>query len=290
MREITMREITGHTRVFAILADPIAQVKAPQGLNRIMAARGVDGVMVPLQVAPAGLPALLAGLRAVDSFGGCIVTMPHKTAVVPLLDRVSDAARLVGAVNVVRREPDGSLVGEILDGAGFVAGLRHAGHEPRGRRAYLAGAGGAANAIAFALAEAGIARLTIHNRTPARIQDLFGRLRRLHPDLVLASGGADPGGHDLVVNATSLGLRPDDPLPLDPEGLGPDQLVAEIIMEPAETALLRAAAARGCRTHPGLPMLASQLDLMADFMGMTPPDLRPSDLRPSDLPPAGTRP
>jgi shikimate dehydrogenase len=265
-----MHDITGRTRVFAILADPIHQVKAPQGLNRIMAERGVDGVMVPLHVAAADLATVLAGLRAVQSFGGAIITVPHKTAIVPLLDRVSDAAGLVGAVNAVRREPDGRLVGEILDGAGFVAGLRAAGHEPRGRSAYLAGAGGAANAIAFALAEAGVTRLTVHNRTPARVEDLFARLRRLFPALPLAPGGPDPAGHDLVVNATSLGLRPDDSLPLDPAGLEPDQLVAEIIMQPAETPLLAAAAARGCRTHPGLPMLEGQLALMADFLGMRP--------------------
>lgn len=264
-----MPEITGRTRVFAILADPIAQVKAPQGLNRIMAERGVDGVMVPFHVAAADLATVLAGLRAVRSFGGAIITVPHKTAIVPLLDGVSDAARLVGAVNAVRREPDGRLVGEILDGAGFVAGLRAAGHDPRGRSAYLAGAGGAANAIAFALAEAGVTRLTIHNRTAARVEDLVSRLRRLAPGLPLAAG-SDPAGHDLVVNATSLGLAPDDPLPLDPAGLAPDQLVAEIIMQPAETALLHAAAARGCRTHPGLPMLEGQLALMADFLRMHP--------------------
>ncbi|TGD99019.1 shikimate dehydrogenase family protein [Methylobacterium nonmethylotrophicum] len=266
-----MLEITGHTRVFGILADPIHQVKAPQGLNRIMAERGVDGVMVPFHVASADLATVLTGLRAVKSFGGAIVTVPHKTAIVPLLDAVSDAARLVGAVNAVRREPDGRLVGEILDGAGFVAGLRAAGHDLRGRSAYLAGAGGAANAIAFALAEAGIARLTVHNRTAARVEDLFGRLRRLFPDLPLASGDPDPTGHDLVVNATSLGLRPDDPLPLDASRLAPGQRVAEIIMQPAETRLLREAAARGCRTHPGLPMLEGQLALMADFLGMVPP-------------------
>lgn len=270
MQDLTRREITGQTRVFAILADPIAQVKTPQGLNRIMAERGVDGVMVPLHVAAADLAAVLAGLRAVRSFGGAIVTVPHKTAIVPLLDSVGDAARLVGAVNAVRREPDGRLVGEILDGAGFVAGLRAAGHDPWGGSAYLAGAGGAANAIAFALAEAGVSRLTVHNRTPARVEDLFSRLRRLVPDLPLARGGPDPAGHDLVVNATSLGLQPGDALPLDPAGLTPDQLVAEIIMQPAETPLLRAAAARGCRTQPGLPMLEGQLALMADFLGMRP--------------------
>ena len=265
-----MPEITGRTRVFAILADPIHQVKAPQGLNRIMAERGVDGVMVPLHVAAADLATVLAGLRAVRSFGGAIVTVPHKTAIVPLLDQVSEAAGLVGAVNAVRREPDGRLVGEILDGAGFVAGLRAAGHEPRGRSAYLAGAGGAANAIAFALAEAGVTRLAVHNRTVARVEDLFARLRRLFPALPLSLTGPDPAGHDLVVNATSLGLRPDDPLPLDPAGLTSDQLVAEIIMQPAETPLLAAAAERGCRTQPGLPMLEGQLALMADFLGMHP--------------------
>ncbi len=263
-----MPDITGRTRIFAILADPVAHVRTPQGINALAAAAGYDGVMVPIRVAAGDLPCVVAGLRGVANLGGFVVTVPHKTAIVPLLDRLSAAARRVGAVNVVRREADGALVGEILDGVGFVAGLRAAGHEPRARSVYLAGAGGAACAVAFALAEAGASRLTVFNRTAERTAGLLTRLQTHFPDLPLASGTRDPSGHDIVVNTTSQGLHEGDAWPTDVGALTPDQLVADIIMEPEVTPLLAAAAAVGCRVHPGMPMLRSQLDLMADWMGM----------------------
>ena len=266
-----MPGITGRTRIFAILGDPVAHVRTPQGFNALAAARGYDGVMVPVQVSAADLPAMVAGLRAMANVGGVIATVPHKTAIVPLLDTLSETARRIGAVNAVRREPDGTLAGEILDGIGFVAGLRAAGHEPGGRSVYIAGAGGAACAIAFALAEADASRLTIFNRTAERAIGLLTRLQAHFPALPLAAGTRDPRGHDIVVNTTSQGLHEGDALPLDVGALTADQLVAEIIMEPAVTPLLAAATAAGCRVHPGLPMLKCQLDLMADWMGV-PPD------------------
>jgi shikimate dehydrogenase len=263
-----MSEITGHTRVWGILADPIHQVKTPQGLNALMRARGVDGVMVPVHVAAPDLPAVIEGLRRQRNFQGFIATVPHKTAMLDLCDAVTPAARMIGAVNAVRLE-DGRLSGTMLDGAGFVGGLRAGGIEPAGMRVYLAGAGGAANAIAFALAEAGVARLTLANRTRAKAEALRDRVAAAYPALDLAVGDAEPAGQDLLVNATSLGLAEGDALPFSVDRIGPGQIVAEIIMQPEVTPLLAAAAARGCRTHPGRPMLASQLNLMADFLGMT---------------------
>jgi shikimate dehydrogenase len=261
-------DITGTTRVYGIVADPIAQVRTPQGLNALMQRHGVDGIMVPFHVAPADLARFMDGMRVMRSFGGLIATVPHKVAMLSLCDIVSERARLIGAVNAVRREADGRLAADMFDGDGFVAGLREGGVEPEGKRAYMAGAGGAANAIAFALAEAGVASLTIWNRTPTKVKALRARLNTLYPDLAVAGGTANPHGYDLVVNATSLGLKPDDPLPLDPTGLEPGMVVAEVVMQPEVTALLAAALARGCRVHSGRPMLACQLTLMARFLGM----------------------
>lgn len=265
-----MTEITGNTKVWAILADPIHHVKTPQALNALMRGRNVDGVLIPAHVGAEDLRGFVAGLKSMRNLGGFIVTVPHKTAIVDLCDEVSEQARAIGAVNTVRRKADGRLVGEMLDGAGFVAGLRQGSIEPRGKTVYLAGAGGAANAIAFALAEAGVSRLTVANRTRSKGEDLKQRLERHHPSVPVEIGTPDPSGHEIVVNATSLGLREDDPLPLDAARLSPDQIVAEIIMQPETTALLAAARERGCRTHPGRPMLSCQLELMADFMGMRP--------------------
>jgi shikimate dehydrogenase len=183
-----------------------------------------------------------------------------------LCDEATDNAQRIGAVNAVRRESDGRMVGEMLDGLGFVGGLRSARIEPRGMSAYVTGAGGAANAIAFALAEAGVARLTIANRSREKAEDLVARIARFLPRVRAEVGSRDPSGHDLTINATSLGLRDGDLLPFDADLLTPDQIAAEIIMQPQTTAMMAAAAARGCRVQPGIPMLACQLELMADFM------------------------
>ena len=262
-----MSNITGSTRIFGILADPIHHVKAPQGINRLLDERHVDGVMVPIHVSVDGLEGLVQGLRRMHNLGGFVVTVPHKTAMPALCDELTPAAARIGAVNIVRRTPEGRLVGGMLDGDGFVAGLRSEGIEPAGRSAYLAGAGGAASAIAFALAQAGVTRLTIANRTPAKAAELIDRIALDFPDLKMVLGTDDPSGHDVVVNATSLGLRAGDPLPLNVECLAAWQTVAEIIMQPAETPLLVAAREKGCRIHFGAPMLACQVELMAAFMG-----------------------
>ncbi|MBZ4691307.1 MAG: aroE [Cereibacter sp.] len=263
-----MMPITGATRLFAILADPIAQVRTPQGLNALMAERGTDGVMVPMHVGAAELTEVVRGLRQMRNFGGCIVTVPHKKAILGLVDEASPRAQAIGAANAVRREPDGRLVADMLDGLGFVEGLRGAGLPPAGRSVFLAGAGGAGNAIAFGLAEAGIARLTIHNRTEATARDLAARLRASFPSLPVAAG-SDPSDHDLAVNATALGMKPGDPAPFDLLRLTPEMTVAEVIMAPEMTPMLSHAAATGCRIHKGAPMLAAQLGLMAAFLGMT---------------------
>ena len=263
---MNMHSISGNTRVLGILADPIHHVKTPQAINRLFESRGFDGVMVPFHVTPDTLAATLQGLRGIQNLDGFVVTVPHKTTVVAHCDALTVDAQLVGAVNVVRRTPEGRLIGGSLDGDGFVEGLRAAAIEFYGKSAYLVGAGGAASAIAFALAKSGVDRLTISNRSVDRAQALLARLAKAYPSVRLAIGNQDPSGHDLVINGTSLGLRPGDALPLDTGALHVAQIVAEIIMEPAQTPLLAAAAARGCRTHPGMPMLEGQVRLMAAFM------------------------
>ncbi len=257
--------------MWAILADPIAQVKTPEGLNHLMRQRGVDGVLVPLHVTEVDLRTTIGGLRCIRNLGGFIATVPHKPAMVELCDDVTPRARAIGAVNTIRREANGRLVGDMLDGEGFMRGLRGAGIEPRGMSAYLAGGGGAAMAIAFALAQAGVGRLTLANRTSRRIDELRNRLIEAFRELEVRIGTRNPFGHGLVVNATSLGLTPDDALPMDTDALTSDQIVADIIMQPAMTPLLAAARSKGCRIQPGLPMLTCQLEAMADFMGMHAP-------------------
>jgi shikimate dehydrogenase len=139
----------------------------------------------------------------------------------------------------------------------------------------LAGAGGAGRAVAFAVAEAGAASLTVANRTEARADRLARDIGAAYPAVAVVAGPPDPAGHDVVINATSLGMRPGDPLPVLVDRLAPGTLVCDIVTRPEETQLLREAAARGCVPHPGMPMLVGQVDLILDFLGLSgaPPGL-----------------
>ncbi|RUM96025.1 shikimate dehydrogenase [Pseudaminobacter arsenicus] len=265
------RLISGKTRVCAILADPVGHVRTPQALNALFERHAIDAVMVPFEVAPVDLVRTVDGLRAVRNLAGVVVTVPHKSAISALCDRVSDRARLAGAVNVIRREADGRLSGDLLDGEGFAAGLELAGAQLAGKRVFLAGAGGGASAIAFAAAERGVVHLTISNRSRDKANALAARLASGFPKLGLATEGG-PENHDIAVNATSLGLKGNDPLPFDPDRLSPGTLVAEVVMQPEVTPLLLSAAERGLPTHPGKWMLEAQLSEILRFLV---PDVAP---------------
>jgi shikimate dehydrogenase len=259
-------EISGATALLGILADPIAQVQTPRLVNELLRQRNQDAVLVPLHVGRDELLQVVAGLRAVRNFRGAVVTMPHKAAIMALLDEVTPEARQVGACNVFRRAPDGRLIGTIFDGEACVAGLRSAGHALAGKSVLLAGAGGAAAALAFAFARHAARRITIHNRTSARAEALAERVRAAFPQSDCVIGDRDPAGHLIVVNATSLGRRPGDALPIRVEGLQPGMLAVEIILAPAQTAFLAEALRRGCAIQPGRPMLEAQIVLIADFL------------------------
>lgn len=262
--------ITGHTRIYGIVADPIHHVKTPEEMNALFSAIGHDGVLVPFHVRPPDLAAFMDALRGIQNFAGLIATVPHKTAMLAICDEVVGDAARIGAVNAVRRDPDGRLIGAMLDGRGFVAGLQAEGVTLTGMDACLLGAGGAGAAIAFALAEAGVARLTIANRSIDKARKLARRVAETYPASRVDAGLPDTARHDLIVNATSLGLRAGDTLPLEDHAFRQGQIVADAIMEPELTPLLALARDRGARIHFGHPMLRHQIRLMAQHMGALP--------------------
>lgn len=251
--------IGGTTKLFGLVGHPVAHARTPQAMNALFERNGLDAVMVPLDVPGADLARCLAGLSYVGNLEGMVVTVPHKMSAAALCRDLTPRARLAGAVNVVRRVGEDAFAGDMLDGEGFVAGLAAAGHSVTGRRICVVGAGGAASAIALALAERQPAKLTLINRSRGRLLALHERLLSRFPELEVVIG-QQVDGHDMVVNATSLGLRVDDPLPFDPERIGPGVLVAEVIMTPEITPLLHAAVRRGAVIHPGRAMLDGQLD------------------------------
>ncbi len=261
--------ISGKTSVYGIIADPIGHVRGPTIFNPLFDKLGMDAVMVPFHVTATSLPRAVAGFRAIESLKGWLVTNPHKFAMFHLCDKVDASGTRLQAVNVVRRNSDdGRLIGGNYDGAGFVNGLRHDGIEPKGKDVLMLGAGGAAYAIAFALAEAGVARLTIANRTRANAEALAATTRKFFPGFAVEVGDAEAGRQDMIVNTTSAGLKPDDPLPLEVEGLQSSTVVVDIIMNPEMTKLLTLARDRGCRIHLGRHMLDSQFPLLARHLGV----------------------
>ena len=258
----------GATRLYVILGDPVAQVQAPRLMNRLFHDEHRDAVMLPVHVGPRELASVMRGLRDIRNLDGILVTIPHKFAVRDFVDRPSDMVRLTGAVNALRRDADGGWSGENFDGRGFVAGLHDQGHATEGRRAALVGTGGAGVAIGAALVAAGVRSLAVTDLAPDKAIELVARLDTLRPGVARFEPVIDWREVDLAINATPLGLRADDPLPFDVAALRADALVAEVIMKPARTALLEAAARRGLATQPGLHMLASQIALYRTFFGL----------------------
>lgn len=263
--------IDGHTRVVGILADPIGHVRTPRAFNALMAAEAINAVLVPLHVGPEDFAAVVTALAKIHSMAGLIVTIPYKESMLALCDELTDAARQVGAVNILRFEAGSAgtrMVGGNLDGAGFVDGLLAQGHAVRDRRAYLAGAGGAGKAIAHALAAHGVAAIGIHNRNAARGEQLVAELRRYYPQLDAHVAPAAPVNYDMAINSTSLGLDPRDVLPFSVAGLPSHALVAEAVMKVELTPLLAAAQAHGLQVHFGRHMMQAQIVGMKQFLGL----------------------
>lgn len=257
--------ISGTARLYGVLGDPVDQVRAPGLLNPLLARFGA--VLVPIQVSAAHLAGVVEGLGRIGNLDGLLVTVPHKAAVCALAAELGPGARLAGTANALRRGPGGGWLADNFDGLGFVRGLRAAGHEPAGRHAWLVGAGGAGSAIAAALLDAGVARLAVSDVDTVKRDGLVARLGAVWPGRIRAAMATEAHQADLVINATPLGMRFEDPLPLDPDLVPAGAVVTDIIMKPRETALLRAAAARGLVVHHGHHMLDQQLSCYREFFG-----------------------
>jgi len=259
--------ITGTTRVFLILGDPVAQVRAPEAFNHLFRAHGVDAVLVPAHVAPADLDGFVQQVTKARNIDGLWLAIPHKTAMVDLLDRCDRLGRTAGAVNAARRNADGSLEGALFDGVGFVKALDHFGISIEGRSALVVGVGGGGVAIATSLAARGVSRLALFDNVPGRTAAIAPRLGSEFGIDVVAAGAPDPAGFDLVVNSTPLGLKPGDPLPFDVARVDAGAAVIDILMKNQPTPLLRACHARGITAHPGFEMMVQQVPEYLSFFG-----------------------
>ena len=276
-----------------VIGDPIAQSKSPAIHRFWLAALGIEADYRAAQVRTDGLAAYLAERRADPDWRGCNVTMPHKQAVMPLLDRLDEQAATIGAVNTIVRAPDGTLAGHNTDAAGFLEPLRPMlAQRHLFRMARILGTGGAARAIVSALAGQAMT-LVLAARDPAKAQALLDELAPATSSIAHHAVWLDHFAHatdfafddragclDLVVNATSLGMVGQPPLAFDLSHAPPGSIVYDIVTAPVETPLLAGARAAGFRTIDGLEMLIGQAAVAFRlFFGAEPPRDRDAELR-----------
>lgn len=248
---------------YAVIGDPIQHSLSPWMHNAGYQAVGIDAVYQRFQVEASHLAEAVAGLRALG-FSGWNVTLPHKEAILSLLDTLTPQAKRAGAVNTVKID-QGQLIGHNTDGDGFVRSVEGELNGFKGKKAVLLGAGGACKGIALALAAQGM-HLHILNRTPEKAKELVQVIQR--EEGKASSGEFAPGDWlkdvDLLVQTTSVGLH-SEPFPFSLEGISKQALVVDIIFNPMETFLLKEAKKLGCRTHNGLDMLLYQGALAWEF-------------------------
>jgi shikimate dehydrogenase len=259
--------ISGTTTLIAHLGYPTHKFKAPLIYNPWFDHKGIDAVVVPMGVRSPDYPEFFRQLFRLTNIRGALVTMPHKVTTIDLVDDLTPTAQIAGATNAVLRRDDGTLLADQFDGAGFVRGVLRKGFDLAGTRALVVGSGGVGSAIAASLAGAGVAGLGLFDADPAASDALAGRITKNHPEIDVGTGSNDPDGYDLVVNATPLGMKPGDPLPVDVGRIGPDAFVGEVVMAQEITPFLRAAQERGCRIQVGTDMLFEQIPAYLEFFG-----------------------
>jgi shikimate dehydrogenase len=259
--------INGRTTLIAHLGYPTETFKAPLIYNPYFESIGVDAVVMPMGVKAEDYARLLPLLFRLTNLRGALITMPHKVTTVALVNELSTAAKIAGACNAVLNRADGTLLGDMFDGEGFVRGALRRGRSIAGKAALVAGCGGVGSAIAASLASAGIARLGLFDVSDAAAQALAQRLCAHYPKLKIDIGRKDPHGYDIVVNATPMGMKEGDPLPLDVERISASAYVGEVVMKEEITPFLRAARARGCVIQSGIDMLFEQIPAYLEFFG-----------------------
>ena len=256
-------KITGRTLHIPIVGHPVAGVYTPPHVNDWLRRNGIDAVMTPLDIAPEMAAAFFELLRGWSNLAGCSVTHPYKESAFAAVDTASARAGALRVVNTIRRDADGTLHGDMTDGAAMVAAMRKAGCDPSGKSACVVGAGGGAGrAIVAALCEAGIARLELRETDPERREAVAGHVLETGVETVDHANASNP--HDIVVNATTLGSSSDDPLPVPASEIVKTSVYCDAVNAP--THMLSLARERGAKTVSGADMGAEQIELQMGFV------------------------
>jgi shikimate dehydrogenase len=259
--------INGKTLLIAHLGYPTEGFKAPLVYNPWFEKNAINALVVPMGVRADNYTETVQSLFKLTNIRGALVTMPHKVTTLGLVDEATPAARIAGACNAILLRPDGSLLGDQFDGAGFVRGVKRKGLRLEGARVLVCGSGGVGSAIAASLAAEGIAAIALFDNNAASSEALAARLRTHYPQLLVTTGSNDPSGYDLIVNATPLGSKDGDPLPFDVARIMSTTFVGEVVMKQSITPLLAAAREKGCKIQVGTDMLFEMIPAYLEFFG-----------------------
>jgi shikimate dehydrogenase len=271
--------ITGRGKVIAHVGYPTRTFKAPMIYNPWFEAKGIDAVVAPLGVCPEDFATVFPALFRITTLHGALITMPFKVPVTDMVDELSTTARIAGACNAILKRPDGSLLGDMFDGTGFVRGLARKGRNVTGAHVLVVGSGGVGSAIASSFAASGVQAIGLFDVAPGSAEALGDRLRIHYPALRVQTGSNEPTGWDIVVNATPLGMKDGDPMPVAIDRIAPGTFVGEVVMTEEYTPFLRAARAKGCPVQVGTDMLFEMIPAYLEFFGFgttTPEELRSS--------------
>ena len=246
-------KITGKTRITGIFGYPVEHSLSPAMHNAAFNSLGLDYCYVPFTVRPGDLHDAVKAIRALN-FTGVNVTVPHKETVIPFLDEINEEASFIGAVNTIVNS-NGTLKGYNTDGRGFMLSLSENGVSLAGKNILIIGAGGASRSIAYYLCQKS-KRVTIYNRTRTRGEKIVRDLKKLYKNVSLQDSISHIEDFHLIVNATSVGLKKEDPAPFDTSSLKRNQIVFDLIYK--RTRLLREASRKGCKSIDGSGMLLCQ--------------------------------
>lgn len=259
--------IDGNTELIAHIGYPTHSFKSPLIYNPYFEKEGINALVVPMGCQAAHYPEFLKSVFNLTNIRGALITMPHKVTTVDLLDEVTKTVRVAGACNAVKRDENGRLVGDMFDGAGFVRGVQRKGFDLESKRVLVVGTGGVGSAIAASLAAESIAAISLFDVNTPSCEGLALRLQSEYPQIKVEVGSCDPDGHNLVVNATPMGMNEGDPLPMDVSRIAPETFVGEVVMRQEMTAFLQAAHQRGCQVQVGSDMLFEQIPAYLEYFG-----------------------
>ena len=263
-----MKFISGTTTVYAMLGHPIKQVQSPPLFNAYCKKHQIDAVMPVFDIMPEGIDDFFRFLRQWQNCPGCIVTVPHKQAAFRNADQLTERAKRIGACNMVRRLKSGELVGDMVDGLGFVQALAQKSITLNNTHVIQIGAGGVGSAIAHAIADEGAASIAILEIDAQRRRALVDSLRTHHPELTVFDNEPGLMEVNMLVNATPLGMKPDDPFPYPLDTINSDVVVTDVVTLPALTPWLEAAHNKGCRIQTGPEMARAQWVMFACYLGI----------------------